>query len=256
MLECLESALSWGGRHHADQLAGQASIFDLGETGVDEAPRHHPTIPAGELDKRELLAMEKESLGLYVSEHPLQGVAEQLRRKTDCRLSEIERRRDGEIVTVGGLIGEIKEMTTRKGDPMVFLTLDDVTGGAEVVVFNSVYAAARELLEPDRVIVVKGRVDHKQQGDTKLIAMEVSAFEAVPERHEVRLKLDAQRARAGLIRELAELVREFPGEAPVIVALATSAGPKTLTLGPEYRVAPVADFFAEAKALLGEAAVL
>jgi hypothetical protein len=86
--------------------------------------------------------------------------------------------------------------------------------------------------------------------------MEASAFEAAPERHEVRLKLDAQRARAGLIRELAELVREFPGEAPVIVALATSAGPKTLTLGPEYRVAPVADFFAEAKALLGEAAVL
>jgi DNA polymerase-3 subunit alpha len=125
-----------------------------------------------------------------------------------------------------------------------------------VVVFNSVYAAARELLQPDSVVVVKGRVDHKQQGETKLLAMEVTAFEAVPERREVLLKVDAQRAPAGLIRELATLVREFPGEAPVIVALTTSAGPRTLTLGPDYRVSPVPDFFAEAKALLGEAAVL
>ncbi len=256
MLECIESALAWGGRHHADQLLGQGSIFDLGDdAGVEQGPRHHATIPPGEYEKKELLAMEKESLGLYVSEHPLQAVAEQLRRKTDCRLSEVQLRRDGEIVTVGGLIGAIKQLTTKKGDPMVFLQLDDVTGGTEVVVFNSVYAASRELLEPDRIVVVKGRVDHKQQGETKLIAMEVTAFEAVPERREVLLKVDAQRAPAGLIRELASLVREFPGEAPVTVALATSAGPKTLSLGPEFRVAPVADFFAEAKALLGEAAV-
>jgi DNA polymerase III subunit alpha len=255
MLELLEQALSWGGRHHADQLAGQGSIFDLG-VEEEQAPRHHPVIPPGEFDKRELLAMEKESLGLYVSEHPLQGVAEQLRRKTDCRLSEAERRRDGEIVTVGGLIAGLKQLTTKRGEPMVFLQLEDVTGGAEVVVFNSVYAAAQELLEPDAVVVVKGRVDHKQQGDTKLIAMEVTAFEAVPERREVRLKVDATRARAGLIRELAALVGDFPGEAPVIVALDTSEGPKELTLGREYRVAPVPDFFAEAKALLGEAAVV
>ncbi len=256
MLECLESALSWGGRHHADQLAGQSSIFDLAGGGEEEqAPRHHPTIQPGEFEQRELLAMEKESLGLYVSEHPLTPIAEQLRRKTDARLTELERRRDGEIVTVGGLIAGLKQLTTKKGDPMVFVQLEDVTGGAEVVVFNSVYAACRELLEPDAVVVVKGRVDHKQQGDTKLLAMEVTAFEAVPERKEVRLKVDARSARAGLIRELATLVKDFPGEAPVYLALDTSEGPKTYTFGPEYRVAPVPDFFAEAKALLGEAAV-
>jgi DNA polymerase-3 subunit alpha len=137
---------------------------------------------------------------------------------------------------------------------MVFLRLDDVTGGAEVIVFNSVYAAARELLVSDAVLVVKGRVDHKE-GETKLIALEVSAFEATPERREVLLRLDARRARAGLIRELAAVVRDFPGEAPVIVAIETSAGPKTLAFGPDYRVQPGADFFAEVKALLGEAAI-
>jgi DNA polymerase III subunit alpha len=138
---------------------------------------------------------------------------------------------------------------------MVFLRLDDLTGSAEVVVFNSVYAAARELLELDNVLVVKGRVDHKQEGETKLIAMEVSAFEATPERREVTLKVDATRAPAGIVRELAGLVREFPGETPVIVTLAMTSGEKTLQLGPDYRVKADSDFFAEVKSLLGEASV-
>ena len=83
-------------------------------------------------DKAERLRWEKETLGLYVSEHPLEGIRDQLRRKTDCGLAEVERRRDGEVVTVGGIVGAIKQLTTKKGDPMVFMRLDDVTGGAEV----------------------------------------------------------------------------------------------------------------------------
>ena len=138
---------------------------------------------------------------------------------------------------------------------MVFATLDDPTGSAEVVVFNSTYAASREHLEPDRILVVKGRVDHKQAGETKLVALEVSVFESVPERREVRLRIDARQAPAGLIHELATLVRDFPGDAPVYLALETSIGERTLALGPEYRVKPDPDFFAEVRALLGEAAV-
>jgi hypothetical protein len=102
---------------------------------------------------------------------------------------------------------------------------------------------------------VKGRVDHKQAGETKLIAMDVSLFEAVPERREVRLRIDARQAPAGLIRELAALVSDFPGDAPVYLSLETSVGERTLALGPGYRVKPDADFFAEVRALLGEAAI-
>ena len=87
----------------------------------------------------------------------------------------------------------VKHLTTKRGEPMVFLQLDDPTGSAEVVVFNSTYQAARELCVTDRILVVKGRVDHKQQGETKLIALEVTAFEAVAERREVRFR--ARRAR-------------------------------------------------------------
>ena len=255
MLGLLEHALAWGQKHQADRLAGQGSIFDLGQDPTASAPRHHPAIPTGEFEKNELLRLEKETLGLYVSEHPLHSIREQLRRRTDCTLSALERRRDGEIVTVGGIVGQIKQLTTKKGEPMVFLRLDDLTGGAECVVFNSVYAAARELCEVDRVLVVKGRIDHKQEGETKLIALEVAAYEATLERREVRLRVDARTAPAGIVRELAMLVKDYPGEAAVILALETSQGPRTLALGQAYKVRPVPDFFAEARALLGEAAV-
>jgi DNA polymerase III subunit alpha len=254
--EQLDRVVGWGARHQADRLAGQASIFDLGGGGDSAQPTAHPSLAPGEYDKTDLLRLEKETLGLYVSEHPLQGIVEKLRRKTDCGLSEAERRRDGEIVSVGGIVGAIKQVTTKKGDPMVFVRLDDLTGSVEVVIFNSVYVAARELIEMDRVLVVKGRVDHKQEGETKLIALEVAPFEETPERTEVRLRVDARRAPAGLVRELAELVKDFPGSIPVVVALETSEGEKTLTLGTRFCVDPVPDFFAEAKALLGEAAVV
>jgi DNA polymerase-3 subunit alpha len=246
MLSALETALGAGAARQQEALFGQESMFQV----------EHPAIHAEEFEKNELLRLEKEVLGLYVSEHPLHSVRDQLRRKTDCTLAEIERRRDGEVVTVGGIVSALKHLTTKKGEPMVFMRLDDVTGGAEVVVFNSVYAASRELCTADRILVIKGRVDHKQEGETKLLASEVSAFEAVAERRDITIKIDARVAPAGVVRDLAALVKDFPGESRVNLLLEMSEGTKQLVLGPQYKVKPVADFFAEAKALLGEAAVL
>jgi DNA polymerase III subunit alpha len=253
MFEVLEDSLSWGGRQQQDRLAGQGSIFDLGDE-AEERPQHHRPIPTDEWEKAERLAYEKEALGLYVSEHPLSGIREALRRKTDAQIVELERRRDGDVVTVGGIVGALRQTTTKKGEPMVFMRLDDVSGSMEAIVFNSVYGAARDLLEADRILVVKGRIDHKE-GETKLIAMEVAPFEATPERSEVRLKLDARKAPAGTIRELAGLLRDYPGEAAVVAAIETSTGPLTLAFGPDFRVRPEPDFFAEVKSLLGEAAI-
>jgi DNA polymerase-3 subunit alpha len=254
MLHVLEDALSYGQRQQQDRLLGQASIFDLGDEPAASA-RHHATIPDGEFEKGELLRLEKESLGLYVSEHPLSAIRDQLRRKTDCTLSELERRREGETVIAGGMIAGVRTTMTKKGEPMAFVQLEDVTGSIEIVVFNSTYAAARDLLVEDSILTVKGRVDHKQQGETKLVALEVTPFEATPERREVRLKVDGRIAPAGLIRELGSVVQQFPGEALVYVDVVTSYGEKKLELGDHHRVNPVPDFFAEVRSLLGAAAV-
>jgi len=103
----LEQGPSRRGRRQADRLAGQGSIFDLGPvSGLKATPARLRTtirpVPAEDSRRTELLNMEKEVLGLYVTEHPLQGVRDQLRRKTDATIGELERRRDGEVITIGG----------------------------------------------------------------------------------------------------------------------------------------------------------
>jgi len=252
MLAVLDDALRLGQKFQADRLAGQGSIFDLGP--VDEKPRKHAAIAADEFEKNELLAMEKEVLGLYVTEHPLSAIRDQLRRKADTTIAELERRRDGEVVIVGGIVSAMRQMTTKRGEAMVFLRIEDVTGGVDTVVFNSTYANARELCVTDRILIVKGRVDRKE-GETKLVAMEVAAFEAVAEKREVRLKVDATTIRAGIIRELAQVIRDFPGDSPVFVDCVTSQGRKTYAFGPQHKVRPAPDFYAEVKVLLGESAI-
>src|SRR3954465_4403213 len=253
MLLVLEQAVAWGQKQQADRLAGQGSIFDLAPV-EDEKPRHHPVTPTEEFEKTELLRMEKEVLGLYVTEHPLAGVRDQLRRKSDTTVAELERRRDGEVITIGGIVAGVRHQTTKRGDAMVFLRVEDVTGGIETVVFNSTYDKARELCTSDRILIVKGRIDRKE-GETKLVALELAAFEAVAEKREVRLRIDATRAAAGTIRELAALIKDFPGESPVYADLITSQGKKVYAFGPQYRVKPAPDFYAEVKMLLGESAV-
>ncbi|MFL5928546.1 MAG: DNA polymerase III subunit alpha [Gaiellaceae bacterium] len=253
MLTVLEQAVGWGQKQQADRLAGQGSIFDLAPV-EEERPRHHPPTPTEEFEKAELLRMEKEVLGLYVTEHPLAGVRDQLRRKSDAAIAELDRRRDGEVITIGGIVTAIKHQTTKRGDAMVFLRVEDVTGGIETVVFNSTYDRARELCTTDRILIVKGRIDRKE-GETKLVAMEIAAFEAVPEKREVRLRIDATKAAAGTIRELALLIKDFPGESPVYADLMTSHGKKVYAFGPQFKVQPAPDFYAEVKMLLGESAI-
>jgi DNA polymerase-3 subunit alpha len=257
MLQVLEQALSYGQKQQADRLAGQGSIFDghFGEIEVaGGAEKHHPPVSAQEFEKPDLLRLEKETLGLYVSEHPLSSLRTELRAKTDATIAELERRRDGENVVVGGIVSEVRQLTTKRGEQMVFLRLDDVTGGIDVVVFAAAYAASSDLCTADRIVIVKGRVDHKE-GETKLIAQELSAFESVQAKRTVRLRIDASKTPAGIIDDLKTLLREFPGESQVFVDCVTSQGPIALRLGPGFRVQPDPDFYAEVRALLGESAL-
>ena len=101
-----------------------------------------PPIPTREMPQDELLAAEKEALGLYVSSHPLQDCRRQLARATTCGMAGLADRADGEPVTVGGMIGAVKDITTRRGEPMMFVRLDDLEGSVEVVVVPAVLPEA------------------------------------------------------------------------------------------------------------------
>ena len=259
MMEVLEPALSSGVKQQSDTMMGHMSIFDIAgddDGGGAIAVRSHPAVIGEEWPRAELLAREKEALGLFVSSHPLADVREQLSRRSDVPLSAADSLRDDQVVTVGGLVTGVKPFVTRKGDTMAFVELDDTTGSIEVVVFANTLAAVRHILIPDAVVMVKGRADRKNEGEVKLVALEITAFEATADFGVVRLRLDARETPAAIIEELKSLIGEFPGDAPVVLEVQTSEGPKTLRFGPEFKVRPDGDFFAEAKALLGDAALI
>jgi DNA polymerase-3 subunit alpha len=210
-------------------------------------------------------AWEKETLGLFLSSHPLKELRPALRARVDCSLAELQRKPDGEWVTVGGVIVECKRIRTKKGEPMMFATLDDLEGQVELLVFNSAYAQNEGRVDTDRVVLVRGRVDHKEQGETKLVAQEVQPFE--PTREEIELAA-AEAAAVPVVKrltlhvspgvpesfldDLKEIVRAFPGDHELLLAV----GQRRLVLGREYRVSADGACRAELSSLHGAARVV
>jgi DNA polymerase-3 subunit alpha len=284
MLRVLEQAQAAGQQAQLDAQIGQGSIFDLaidsdpptpGQSGGDAgatspfmAPQH-PPIPPEEFEQAELLAIEKEAIGLFISAHPLKEVREALRAAVDAPLASLPDHKDGDWVTAGGIITQAKKIRTKKGDPMMFATLDDLEGAIEVLIFGKALAEYEGALGVDEVVLVRGRVDHGDKG-TSLIAQTVEPFrptvaevEAAREAaalepqgpQALTVSVDATTLPATIIDELKHILGNHAGESEVVLAIQTSAGPRTLRLGEGYRVNETPSLRAELGRILGPAAL-
>jgi DNA polymerase-3 subunit alpha len=278
MLSVLEQAQSAGQQTQNDLAIGQGSIFDLamdapangnGAAAAFAAPSH-PPIPADEFDQHDMLACEKESIGLFISAHPLKEVREALQAAVDVSLADVGSRKDGEWVTVGGIITQAKKIRTKSGDPMMFATLDDLAGSVEILAFAKVIAEYEGALGVDQVVLVRGRVDHKDASKTCLVVQSVEQFR--PTQEQVESAREAAAAQAGppqpfavslvagsfeptVIDELKHVFGNFPGETEVVLAIATEGGSRTLRLGPEYRISPTPSLRGELAKILGPSAL-
>jgi DNA polymerase-3 subunit alpha len=283
MLAVLEQAQGAGQKAQQDAEIGQGSIFDL-DGGADAAPAAngpgagllggrapHLPIPTEEFEQGDLLAVEKEAIGLFISAHPLKPVREALRARADCALAALADKRDKDWVTVGGIVTEAKRIKTRSGEYMMFATLDDLEGSVEMLVFGKALAEHEAVLAVDRIVLVRGRVDHKEAGKTCLVVQSAELFEpsaeeceraeqessaaraAVVEIRPVRLRVDATRLPASVIDELKHVIGNFPGPAEVVLEMDTTAGPRRLRLGEAYRVAPTSTLRAELEQVLAPA---
>ncbi|TMM05027.1 MAG: DNA polymerase III subunit alpha [Actinobacteria bacterium] len=271
MLIMLEAAQAAGQKVQLDAQVGQGSIFDLDPTPAFAQPQH-PPIPAEEFDQSELLAVEKESIGLFISAHPLKEVREALQLKCDCRIAELDSRRDGDWVTVGGIVTQAKKLRTKSGTNMMFATLDDLEGAVEIVVFEKVLNEYEGALGVDEVVVVRGRVDHKEAGKTSVIVNSAEPFKPTSEEVErarvevrtralaaapvpLRISADAARLPASVIDDIKHILGSFPGDSELVLELQTSIGPKRLRFGKEFRVAATPTLRAELELILGPAAL-
>jgi DNA polymerase-3 subunit alpha len=255
MLDILPQAQGAGQKTQQDALLGQGSIFDFdepseagGRGGAFAAPTH-PPVPLLEDDPKDRNLMEKETLGLFLSSHPLKEVRPALRARVDCTLPELADRKDGDWVTVGGMISESKKIRTKKGDMMMFATLDDLEAQVELIVFNSALESNGGKLDVDKIVILKARVDHKDQGETKLVVQDVEAFEPTPEEIEKareqaanapppvarRITLEIEGSvSASFLDDLRERVAHHPGDHELELLV----GERRLVLGDQFRVSP------------------
>jgi DNA polymerase III subunit alpha len=261
MMEALPHAQGAGATAQLNAQIGQGSFFDIDDgTNPDAAAHHDPPIVPLPDDRKQLNEWEKETLGLFLSSHPLKEVRPALRAKVDCSLADLAAKKDGEWVTVGGMIAECKRIRTRKGDPMMFATLDDLEGQVELLVFNSAYAANAEKVDVDKIVIVRGRVDKKEEGEIKLVAQEVEAFE--PSEEEIAEAAESAAAEPILRRltiqvapgvpesfleDLREVVSHHRGDYELLLAV----GERRLLLGPDFCVSADGRCRAELAGLTG-----
>jgi DNA polymerase III subunit alpha len=274
MLEVLAQAQASGQQAQEDSRRGQGSIFDLGgeaeqagPAGTGMAASRLP-VPSEEFDQRELLRLEKETLGTFLSAHPLAEVRDALEARIDCRLGEVAAKADGAWVTVGGIVGQAKKVRTRSGGHVMFASLDDLEAQVELFVRDAGGEAAAAI-EADRVVVVRGRVDHKGRGETSLVVAEAEVFEPDPdELAAARARAEAQRDPAqfvlsidaaefgpGLVEELKALFEGFPGESEVLLVMRTREGTRRLRFGDDYRISPSQPLRAQLAEVLGPRAI-
>jgi len=241
MLAVHAKAVERAARSLKDANDDQFSMF-----AAEEIAPPKPEIPEIEDDRRERLEWEKEALGLFVSDHPLRPVLHKLGKHVNTTVSDLDGCRDGAVVWVGGLATSVRVNTTRKGDNMAMLQLDDTRGLAEVIVFPRVYSNCAECVREDAVLKVKGRVERKE-GIPRIVALEMEELHLEPGPDPIYLDASSFVGRSHEEASRAfELLGRYPGGSPVFLF----SGGDAL----EERICAVedcSDLHAELKQILG-----
>ena len=247
-----------------NEAIGQFDLFSLGggggaDGGLPTDVVATPPIPAGEWDKTALLAAERDMLGLYVSDHPLFGVEHILSAAADCSISQLtadDDRTDGQIVTVAGLISGLQRKVTKQGSAWAIATLEDLEGVIDVMVFPQTYQLVATQLVEDAVIVVRGRLD-KREDQPKLVAMELTLPDlSEGPRGPVVIPLPVAKCVPPVVDRLKEVLATHPGVTEVHLQLQQAAGRTTvMRLDDRLRVSPGPALFGDLKALLGPGAI-
>ena len=169
LIEQLDDCVAIAQRGARDAKAGLISLFGEGNSANSEAEAAEtksvtPVATIADFPRGELLAMEKELLGLYLSEHPVKPFEPELRRKYRAiRADAIKETQPNQEVVVGGMVGAMRTHYTKKGEPMLFMTLEDTTGSVMVTCFPSVFAECKAFVLPNAVLAIKGKASHRER---------------------------------------------------------------------------------------------
>jgi len=235
------------------EAIGQDSLFG-GLDGSGPILSVVPPVPEGEWDKQTLLSSEREMLGLYVSDHPLFGVEHILSRASDTSISALtgdDGRPDGAIVTIAGMISSLQRKLTKNGNPWAIATVEDLDGAIEVLFFPQSYQTVSHVLAEDLVVVVKGRVNRRDDVPT-IYAQELSLPDLDEgERGPVVVSMPVTRCTPPVVERLKDVLATHPGPTEVHLRLTQTGRATLMRLADGLRVTPSPALFGDLKALLG-----
>jgi DNA polymerase III subunit alpha len=243
------------------EAVGQESFFG-GEggpaLGIDES-----VLEGREFDKPRLLSEEKAVLGQFVTDHPLLAIRDTLAALTDSEIPDVAELGDGDQVTVGGIVGAVARKYTRRGEPYAQFRLEDLAGGVTVIAFPSVYERVAGAIVPDRILVVKGRVDLRGR-ELQLAAMEIrepdlsaggAPWVATAAPGKVVVDVPAHQLTGAMLRKLKGILAANPGRTPVTIHYINGVGVVPVKVGDGYCVDPTESMLSELRRLLGPEAV-
>ncbi|MFA5072432.1 MAG: DNA polymerase III subunit alpha [Nitrospirota bacterium] len=252
MMEGLDLMIDQATRHQEQEEIGQFSIFDVMET------REEPCLPnISEWKEGQLLAYEKESMGFYISGHPLAAYTEEIKRFTTSSTETLEQVQDGKEVTICGVIAALKQKITKRGEKMAILSLEDLFGTVEVIIFPDLYKTAQPLLLTDIPLIIAGQLDKSEQG-CKIKAVRINLLTELRNKNTKRMniRLNATGLTKDDLINIKNILAKYKGNIPVYLRLQNPTRKESLiSLGREITVTPGQELTHEIEAVIGSGSV-
>ncbi|KHT64931.1 DNA polymerase III subunit alpha [Photobacterium gaetbulicola] len=254
MMATLDDAIRAASQHHQAEAFGQTDMFGVLTAAPEEVEHAYANIP--EWPDKVWLEGERETLGLYLTGHPINAYVKELKHYTTWRLKDAHPTGRDKVVTVAGLVIGARVMTTKRGTRIGILSLDDRSGRMEVMLFSEALERHLELIEKDRILVVSGQVSFDDfNGGLKMSAREVLDIADAREKHlrGLAISLTERQIDEQFFERFSKVLEPHrAGTVPVNVYYQRSNARAKLTLGTEWRVTPADQLISDLKILLGD----
>ncbi|UAB69453.1 DNA polymerase III subunit alpha [Vibrio sp. SCSIO 43132] len=257
MMASLDDAVKAASQHHQAESFGQVDMFGVLTDAPEDVETKYTQVPAW--PEKVWLEGERETLGLYLTGHPINTYIKELGKYTSCRLKDAQPTRRDQSVTVAGLVIAARVMTTKRGTRIGIMTLDDRSGRMEVMLFSDALERYAELLEKDKILVVSGQVSFDDfNGGLKMSAREVMDLGNAREKYARGLSVSIQEQQIDehFFERFNQILEPHrAGTVPVNVYYQRSDARARITLGAEWRVTPTDTLLDDLKQLLGQGQV-
>jgi len=257
MMASLNDAVKAASQHHHAESFGQSDMFGVLTDAPEEVEQKYTQVP--KWPEKVWLEGERETLGLYLTGHPVNAYIKELAKYTSCRLNDATPTRRDQSLTIAGLVIAARVMTTKRGTRIGLMTIDDRSGRMEVMLFSDALERYAELLEKDKIVVVSGQVSFDDfNGGLKMSAREVMDLGSAREKYArgLSISIDESQIDGQFFERFSQILEPHrAGTVPVNVYYQRADARARLTLGTEWRVTPSDTLLDELKQLLGNGQV-